>query len=482
MTPFDNLPIQRKLMALSLLASGSALALASAVFLAYDVLTFRHALVRSLSVQAEIIGANSASSVLFQDVPSAERTLSALRARPGIMTAGIYDAQGKPFAAWTRDTASFRPLPPFFDGKEERYSFEGDAISLVRPMFFDGSFIGSVYIQSDLQELHGRVARYVVILGAVLLLALAAAALVSARFARGISRPVLDLVQTAKAVSVDKDYSVRAPGGGKDEVGLLVGTFNEMLAQIQAQGEDLRKSHDELELRVKERTAELEAANKELEAFGYSVSHDLRAPLRSIDGFSQAIMDDCGDKLTDEGRDSLRRVRAATKRMAELIDGMLSLSRVARQELARETVDLGAMVRAIVEDLRRGAPSRAVDLVVGEGLAVTGDPKLLRAVLENLLGNAWKFTAKKKSARIEVGSFLKDDGGRAYFVKDNGAGFSMDFVHKLFGVFQRLHAVDDFAGTGIGLATVQRIVIRHGGRIWAEGRVGEGATFYFTLS
>jgi PAS domain S-box-containing protein len=226
--------------------------------------------------------------------------------------------------------------------------------------------------------------------------------------------------------------------------------------------------------------AQLEAANKELEAFSYSVSHDLRAPLRSIDGFSSALMEDYGRQLDGQAKNYLGRIRAATQRMAQLIDDLLNLARVSRGEMRHEQVNLSAMAKAILTDLHNGEPQRSVECVVPEGLAAEGDPRLLRVVLDNLLGNAWKFTRKKPQARIELG-VAKQDGHQVYFVRDDGAGFDMTYVDKLFGTFQRLHAAEDFSGSGVGLATVRRIIRRHGGRVWAQGAEGKGATFTFTL-
>ena len=232
---------------------------------------------------------------------------------------------------------------------------------------------------------------------------------------------------------------------------------------------------------VKSYSVQLEAANKELESFSYSVSHDLRAPLRGIDGFSQALLEDYSDRLDNVGQDYLKRVRSGAQRMGQLIDDLLELSRLTRSEMRDDEVDLSAIAGDITGGLREGEPHRQVDLSISPDLVVRGDPALLRAVLSNLLGNAWKFTAGKEHARIELG-MEESEEGKAYFVRDNGAGFDMAYADKLFGVFQRLHNTTEFPGTGIGLATVQRIVHRHGGRVWAEGEVGKGATFYFTLS
>jgi PAS domain S-box-containing protein len=228
-------------------------------------------------------------------------------------------------------------------------------------------------------------------------------------------------------------------------------------------------------------TAAAEAASRELESFSYSVAHDLRSPLRSIDGFSQALIEDCGDQLGAVGHEHLTRVRAAAQRMARLIDDLLSLSRLSRSDLQRGRVDLSALCREVVARLREAEPERAVEVAIEDDLVAQGDPRLLAVALENLLGNAWKFTRQRGDARIAV-SATRGDGPTIFHVDDNGAGFDMAYIDKLFGVFQRLHRQDQFEGTGIGLATVQRIVHRHGGRIWAEGRVDGGATFHFVLS
>lgn len=224
----------------------------------------------------------------------------------------------------------------------------------------------------------------------------------------------------------------------------------------------------------------VEGANRELEAFSYSVAHDLRAPLRSIDGFSQALIEDCADNLDEQGKVYLGYVRESAQQMARLIDDLLSLSRVSRAQLRRSPLDLAIIARTVFTHLQRSQPDRTVELVVPETLAAFGDSPLLRIVLENILGNAWKFTGKRVLARIEVGQGSQE-GHPVYFVRDNGAGFDMAYAGKLFAVFQRLHTTTEFEGTGIGLAIVQRIIHRHSGRIWAEAEVGRGATFYFTL-
>jgi PAS domain S-box-containing protein len=237
-----------------------------------------------------------------------------------------------------------------------------------------------------------------------------------------------------------------------------------------------RKRADEALRQAKEAAEE---ANRDLESFSYSVAHDLRAPLRHLDGFSQALLEDFAGQLDDQGKRFLRYIRESAQQMAQLIDDLLALSRVSRGELRRDRVHLSATARAIVERLAAAEPARRVELAIQEGVFADGDPRLLAVVLENLLGNAWKFSNKREPARIEFGQ-VQDGGRTVNYVRDNGAGFDMAHAGKLFGVFQRLHSSGEFEGTGIGLATVHRVIRRHGGRVWGEGSIGEGATFYFT--
>lgn len=242
----------------------------------------------------------------------------------------------------------------------------------------------------------------------------------------------------------------------------------------------MQQLNEELERRVIERTTHLEALNKELEAFSYSVSHDLRAPLRAIDGFSQALLEDYEHQLDDEGQEYLHFLRAECQQMGQLIDDLIELSRYTRSEIHYKNVDLSAIAQQIAETLLRQEPHRKAEFVIADGVKGYGDESLLRVVLQNLLGNAWKYTAKQAEARIEFG-YNNQNGTVEYFVRDNGVGFNMAYAHKIFGAFQRLHGRHDFEGTGIGLATVQRIIRRHGGTVRAEGTVNVGATLYFIL-
>ena len=266
---------------------------------------------------------------------------------------------------------------------------------------------------------------------------------------------------------------------GAGEFREWIGTVTDIDDRRRAEDE-VRRLNVELEGRVRDRTAKLEEANSELESFSYSVSHDLRAPLRTIDGYSQALILDFGSQVNEKMRNYLDRIQAGTKRMGQLIEDLLSLSRISRHQLERRPVDLSAMAEQVLQELQQREPERKVQVSVWDGIMVDADPRLLKVALENLLGNAWKFTSKTPDARIEVG--MVEEGVRhTIFVRDNGAGFDMAYADKLFGAFQRLHGVNEFPGTGVGLATVQRVMFRHGGRIWCQAKPDKGATFFFTL-
>lgn len=477
-----NHSISVKLTWMNILVTGGALLLACAAFCAYDFVSFRQATVLNLSIQAQIIGSNTASAILFNDPQSAEDTLAALKASPSILYAGIYKPDDQFFAGYWRDQRVPVSFPANTSANQREAGwFEDGQVAIVRPIIFQGKTTGIVYIRSDLRQINERLTKYLGIAFIVLLASLMTALLVSSIFRRAIAGPIVRLAEVARSVSRSKDYSVRAvPSADYEEIYSLIHSFNQMLAQIQERDRALQSAHDELEQRVQQRTAQLTAANQELEAFSYSVSHDLRSPLRTIDGFSQALLEDYAERLDDEGKGHLSRIRAGTQRMAQLIDDLLNLARVTRAEMSNERFDISAIARSVAAELQKAEPHRNVEFRIAERLEATGDPRLLRIVLENLFGNAWKFTSKKSSARIEFGE-IRTDASMAYFVRDNGAGFDPAYSSRLFGAFQRLHSPAEFNGTGIGLATVQRILRRHGGEIWAEGKVDHGAAFYFTL-
>jgi signal transduction histidine kinase len=334
----------------------------------------------------------------------------------------------------------------------------------------------------DAPEAFAPVDRLRNIIVSIEIIILIAGALAAIVIAKGITRPVLALQKGTEIIgSGNLDYRVGTEA--KDEVGHLSRLIDSMTQNLKrSQGEIFQRNQEisTLNEELKHHVLQLEAANTELEAFSYSVSHDLRAPLRSVAGFSQVLFEDYADKLNAEGRDSLERILTATHRMGRLIDDLLNLSRVSRAEMRREEVKLSELAGKIADMLRKTQPERQAEFNIAEGLVAKGDEHLLTVVLENLLGNAWKFTGKKPRAVIEFG-VTQHEGKQAYFVKDNGVGFDMSYAGKMFSPFQRLHSVNEFPGTGIGLATVKRIINRHGGTVWIEAEEGKGTTAYFTL-
>jgi PAS domain S-box-containing protein len=279
----------------------------------------------------------------------------------------------------------------------------------------------------------------------------------------------------------DEGWRVRKDGS-RFWANVVMTALRDQTGQLRGFGKVTRDMTDRkaIEEKMAAQNTQLESTNRELEAFCYSVSHDLRAPLRGIDGFSQALLEDYAGQLDNKGKEYLQRVRAAVQRMGALIDDLLDLSRITRTEMRREAIDLSQIAQSIADELRGTQPDRTAEFVITPGLQVQADPRLIRVVLENLLRNSWKFTSKRENTRIEFGRTAAN-GHSAFFVKDNGAGFDPNYSSRLFGAFQRLHSASEFPGTGVGLATVQRVILRHGGKIWAESDVDRGATFFFEL-
>ena len=475
--------IKQKLTLMNMVISGATLLLACTAFGAYELTTLRSSMVQSLSIQAQMVGANSASALLFNDTKSAVNTLSALKAAPTVLSVGIYTLAGEPFAVYRRDAGGNNlPLPQMPAGQREEHWFADKQLKLIRAIVFQGKLIGTVYIRSDLQEMNDRLVRYVGIVAVVLSLSLTAAFLLLMTFQGAATRPILQLADTARIVSREKNYSVRAAlTDNHDEVGLLIEAFNEMLVQIQARDAALQTSQEELEQRVAQRTAELDATNKELEAFTYSVAHDLRAPLRHIQGFSDLLMETFASQLEPEAKKYLQRIGEGTQQMGRLIEDLLSLAQVGRQEPRLQVTGLNSLVQEVLRDLKNETENRDIRWQVGELPFVDCDPGLMKQVFYNLLSNAAKYTRPRNPAVIHIGQ-MSVEGQPVNFVRDNGVGFNMKYAPKLFGVFQRLHRKEDFEGTGVGLATVQRIIHKHGGRIWAEAEIDKGATFFFSLA
>jgi len=477
-------------------------------FFIYEFRTFRQSTIRQLSSLGEITAANSTAALAFEDRADATEILAALTAQHQVVAACLYEQNGRLLAKYPEnapDTAF--PATPGPTG----YNFEHSFLAGFQPVVQSGNKrLGTLYLRFDTGTIMAEWLRVSLgIGGSVTVVVLLVAYALSQLLQRQISRPIVSLAESAKAVSDRSDYSVRAIKYGDDELGLLTDAFNQMLAQIERQNLALRGSEAELEQRVIKRTAELaaanteleksrseiyqsaqrvqasnqqlQAANKELESFSYSISHDLRAPLRHIDGFAGLLAKHAGGTLDEKGNRYLATISASAKRLGQLIDELLVFSRMGRTELRHTPLNSRAMVDEVIRELQPDLQGRQVEWKIGELPSVQADPAMLRQVWANLLGNAVKYTRNRPVARIAIEQQPNGTGETVFAVRDNGAGFDMQYASKLFGVFQRLHTVNEFEGTGIGLANVHRIVQRHGGRVWAEGAVGEGATFFFSL-
>ncbi len=475
--------ITGKLTWMNILVSAVVLLLACGGFSIWDLTAFRADMVRRLSIQAQIVGANSVSALLFNDETSAGNTLAALKAAPHVTYAGIYTPDGRLFAGYWRDRSHEEAaLPASLAGRPEAYWFKNGQLVLARSIPFQGQRPGAVVIRCDLDEINSRLRQYAVIGAAVFFLCSGAVLLLSFFLRQGIAEPIVRLADAARLVSREKNYSVRVPATeGRDEIGTLTEAFNGMLEQIQARNAALQDARDELERRVEQRTAQLKAVNTDLEAFSYSVSHDLRAPVRHIEGFVGIVIEEHGAQLDSTVREYLNRIRSDTKTMNQLIDALLNMGRLSGQEAVCTPTDLTALVRDVRRELEPECDGREIDWQIGTLPTMECDPRLMKQVFVNLLANAVKYTRKRERAVIEVDQITTQEGTPAIFVRDNGAGFDQQYASKLFGVFQRLHRSDEFEGSGVGLATVQRIIQKHGGRVWAEAKVDKGATFFFTL-
>jgi signal transduction histidine kinase len=467
----NRLSIRWKLVLVTLMTSAIAQLFAGLILAVYDSRTFESQKTREVGAEAAILASSVTASLAFGDAKAAREYLGALKANPEIDAAAIYGPEGTVFANYSRAG----PDTPAVPDKVPTYGddLQGNHLSVVVPVVEDQNSLGTVYLLAAVEPAGQRFFRYSLIILGALSLSLIVAIPVSMRLNRTVSDPIRDIAAAARRIT-DGDLAHDLPTTGRqDEIGLLMRAFGQMVA-------GLREMTSELERRVAHRTAELEAANRELESFSYSVSHDLRAPLRAIDGFALMIEEDYADRLDDEGRRLLSVVRDSARRMGVLIDELLAFSKFGRQAIHLAPTDMAALVREVWAEVERGAATATVDFRLSALPAAAADRPLLRQVWMNLLSNAAKYSGGNAHPVVEVVG-EETDRDIVYRVKDNGAGFDMKYYDKLFGVFQRLHSAAEFPGTGVGLAIVQRIIIRHGGQVWAEGKVGNGATFFFSL-
>lgn len=499
MQPANFRKVQHKLLAGVLLSSLAGLFVTAVVLLVYDLRSYESMRVSDWTTQAEIIGRASAPALQFEDQKFADTNLALLRARPEVEAAALYNAKGALFSMYVRDGLSGNNLAtlPEIDGAR----VDGNALHVYKRVVDNGEILGTIYIRAH-YGFYERLWSYLAILLGVGALSLLVSLAASSWLQRHITRPILDVTGVARRVVEYRDFSLRAVKTTQDEIAFLVQAFNDVLAEIQRQTEaleatnnalgvqiddrrraeeEVRRLNADLEVRVERRTAELEATNRELESFSYSVSHDLRAPLRAIDGYSRMVQEDYQEKLDEDGQRMLSVVREEAVKMGRLIDDLLSFSKLSRKAMETSAgVDMTALAKETANSLLRDQNAERVKLDIWPLPTVPGDAALLRQVWVNLLSNALKYSSSKPKAEILVTGEQVD--GQAHFrVQDNGVGFDMKYAPKLFGVFQRLHKAEEFEGTGVGLAIVQRVILRHGGNIRADARPGEGATFHFTL-
>ena len=500
MLKFQHYSISKKLTWMNMLVSGAALLLACAAFFAYDLYTFRIGIVHNLSTEAQIIGSNSVSALVFNDSRAAENTLSALKASPRIVYAAIYTPDGQLFAGyWHQGHGNSLPLPPLPAGQTQVHWFTGGDIALVDTIVFQGKPTGFVYIRSDLEVINDRLKSYAFIAAAVLMISLIFALMISRMSQRVISQPVVQLAETVRGVSHEKNYSIRAAAtGGHDEVSTLIDAFNEMLAQIQRRDAALQTAHDQLEQRVEERTGQLAAANKELELknreveratklksqFLASMSHELRTPLNAIIGFSDLLADKAAGPLSDKQGRFVGHVRDGAHHLLQLINDILDLSKIEAGQLDMHYEDF-LIKDALPEVLSTIRPlamakSIAVEHKVDLHAPVHADRVRFKQILYNLLSNAVKFTPKDGRITIDC----RGDRDLVYIsVTDTGIGIRPEDQAMVFEEFRQVEgsAETTHEGTGLGLAITRRLVEQQGGKISLESEVGKGSRFTFTL-
>ena len=481
---FKDLPIRTKLISFIMISALLSVFILSSVFIVQRYHSFKLQITDEFSAIAQIIADRSNAAILFEDTRALTEILASLSLHPQVSLACTYNTDNDLLAEYGKkrragDGANTAYICPDSAG-EARHYFDNNYFYISEPIRVNGETSGYVFIQASTSKLTQEV--LTTSLSALVLSSLVIfLAFIFARYIqRFITNPLLELQQATSNVSLDIEKMPEVQKHNNDEVGALVDAFNTMINTIAEQNKIILTHTDNLEQEVNERTKELAMANRELEAFSYSVSHDLKAPLRTIEGFSLALEEDYGHQLDSTAIHYLNRVRAGSAKMTQLISNLLQLSRVTRLELKKQNINLTNMAEKISSELLGDNAERQIEFNVQANLNATGDPVLVEILMDNLISNAWKYSQKVLNARVEIGS-QEQMGNTVYFIRDNGAGFDMKYASQLFKPFNRLHSAEEFDGTGIGLATVSRIIERHHGKIWVNSAPNKGTTFYFTL-
>jgi len=469
------LSIKQKLTMVMLLTIFAGVVLIGVFFMGYERVQTREQLVHEIAVITKVAYSQVTAALEFDDLNTLQESANSLDFDYTIDVVCIYDGELDLKARSFPGTARAIPCPD--NPHADTTGFVNSKYQHIEDVFSESVRVGTIFISANMDYVNSQIQRYFYMMLTALGIVSIVSLLVAMVLQKAVTDPISELAVTAASIATERDFSLRANKTSDDEIGQMVDAFNAMLVAIEQRDQELRSHKAELESKVEERTSELKAANQELEAFSYSVSHDLRSPLRAIDGFSQALMEDYSQDLDATALGYLERVRMASQRMGVLIDSMLWLSRVTRQEIVARTVDFTLMCEEVVKDVRERDPNRNIQVTVQRGMTMRCDSRLMRIVITNLVDNAFKYTQKVEQPEVVIGC---KEG--VYYIQDNGAGFDMRYVDKLFGAFQRLHSKDEFEGTGVGLATVARVVHRHGGDIWAESVVDRGTTFYFTVA
>ncbi len=481
----NDSPLKRQLQHVIMLTSLMSLLLACAGFVIYDYITFKHFMINDLSTLARMLAVNVQSALIFEDAEAAESTLSSLRSRGSITSAGIYRSNRTIFATYVRPGTKLELTP---SPDKLSHHFERGRLTVYANIVANDRAIGVVFLESELEKLYARVRTYVEIALLLLVLSGFTAYFVSIRLQKRVSEPVVELAQTARVVSEKNDFSVRAKKRADDEIGLLADTFNQMLAQIQERDQALRHSNDaltklnqDLEQRVQNRTDALKESNEQMQVFTYSVAHDLRAPLRSIKGFSEAVLEDYGPRLEGDALTYLDRVIKSVDHMDMIIQDLLSYSTLSRDELTLTTVNLRQVIDNALNFQTADIQSTRAEITIHEPiLPVTGHAATIENMVTNLISNAIKYVSPGTAPRINIRTECAGKAVRLW-VEDHGIGIAPEYHEKIFGVFSRLHTAAVYSGTGIGLAIVRKGAERLNGRCGVDSAPGKGSRFWIEL-